>query len=136
MGYSWREHTSELELRIEAGSEREVFADALRAIGELAEQEREPVRAAGATLAREVSVAAADRAALLAAWLGELAYLAECEDLVPQELERLQLGEAALSATIRARRGRPRHLIKGVTYHRLRFERVPGGFCATVVLDV
>jgi SHS2 domain-containing protein len=136
MGYSWREHTSELELHIEAASERVVFGDALQALGELAAEEREACGEPGGTVTRELSVAGADRAALLAAWLGELVYLAESEDLVPEALERLELSDSALSATIRARRGRPRHLVKGVTYHQLRFEESPGGFCATVVLDV
>jgi SHS2 domain-containing protein len=35
MSYRWLEHTSELELRIEAASEEAVFQEALEALGEL-----------------------------------------------------------------------------------------------------
>ena len=69
-------------------------------------------------------------------WLEELVFLAETEDLVPEDVERIELSEHRLVATVRCHRGRPRHLVKGATYHRLAFERAAGGFRATVVLDV
>lgn len=87
-------------------------------------------------VSREVEVSAHDRGALLAAWLDELVFLAETEDLVPEGLERLDLGDERLTATVRAHRGRTRHLVKGVTYHGLRFEAADGQLRAAVVLDV
>jgi SHS2 domain-containing protein len=83
-----------------------------------------------------VVLAARDRAALLAAWLDELVYLRETEDLVPDAVERLELDGNTLAASVRAHRGQPRHLVKGATYHDLAFESVGGGSSATVVLDV
>lgn len=77
-----------------------------------------------------------DRGALLVAWLDELVYLAETEDLVPDELGELELTDAGLRAEVGFRRAAPRHLVKGATYHRLAFDPTPSGMRATVVLDV
>ena len=131
MTYAWVDHTAELELRINAPTEAGVFEDALRAFGELAGDERAPEE-----VAFDVALEAPDRAALLVRWLDELVYRAETEDLVPDEVERLELGDGRLAATVRASRGAPRHLVKGVTYSGLVFEPEEGGYRATVVLDV
>lgn len=84
----------------------------------------------------EVAVSSPERATLLARWLEELVYLAETEDLVPEQVERMDLFENRLVATVRGHRGAPRHLVKGATYHRLAFEPAADGFRATMVLDV
>jgi SHS2 domain-containing protein len=131
-GYRWLEHTSELELCIDAPTEEGVFELAVAALGELVTDhaetpegrcedgsptankaphgDREP-------LAREVTVAAGDRAALLVAFLEELVYLLETDDLVPERAERLEIAGERLIATVRGYRGSPRHLVKGVTEH-------------------
>ena len=90
----------------------------------------------GELVRREVIVGGHERAALLAAWLEELVFLAETEDLVPEDAERIELSDQGLVATVRCHRGSPRHVVKGATYHGLVFERFPCGFRATVVLDV
>jgi len=118
-------------LEIQAQTPEAVFLEALRALGELlgaggpGEQIRRPSRAEGS-----------DRAALLAAWIDELVYLAETEDLVPEDVETIELSERELQATVCGYRGSPRHLVKGATYHELMFERSRSGYHATVVLDV
>jgi hypothetical protein len=76
-----------------------------------------------------------DRAALLAAWLGELAFLAETRGLAPDRLS-LDLDEGGLRALVQGWEGTPPHLVKGATYNRLRFERAGAGWRARVVLDV
>jgi SHS2 domain-containing protein len=131
MTYAWVDHTAELELRINAPTEAAVYEDALRAFGELAGDERAADR-----VAFDVELEAPDRAALLVRWLDELVFRAETQDLVPDEVERLELGDGRLAATVRASRGAPRHLVKGVTYSGLAFEPEDGGYRATVVLDV
>jgi SHS2 domain-containing protein len=131
MGYRWVEHTGEVELEIEAPTEEAGFSDALRALAELlADGPRED------RISCEIAVAGEERALLLARWLEELVYRAETENLVPEEVERIELFEHGLHAVVRCRRGTPRHLVKGVTYHRLAFEPGAGGFRARVVLDV
>ena len=131
MGYRWIEHTAELELEIEAATPEAVFIDVTRAFVELVADEggEGPAEC-------ELSLVGNDLADLLVQWLDELVYRAETEALVPDEVERIELSEEGVSATLRCHRGRPRHLLKGATYHRLRFEPSDGGYRATVVLDV
>jgi SHS2 domain-containing protein len=129
--YRWVEHTGELELELRAATEAGVFEEALAAMGELMsdDEKGEPAEAS-------VSLEAADRAALLADWVGELAFLAESRGLVPTGLASLDLADGALSARVLARHGAPPNLVKGVTYHRLEFGREGAGWLARLVLDV
>jgi SHS2 domain-containing protein len=129
MTYGWAEHVGELELWVEAPDERAVFAEALRALGELLATEGEPAE-------REVTAEGEDRAVLLAAWLEELAFLAETEGLVPETVDALKLEPRRVHARVAGRCGSPPHLVKAVTYHRLSFARVDNGWRAVVVLDV
>jgi SHS2 domain-containing protein len=131
VSYRWVEHTGELELEIEAPSQEAVFAEALHALAELLGDDGH-----GDHVLHEVAVDGQERAVLLTEWLNELVYLAETEDLVPEKLGRIELSERGLAATVRCHHGHPRHLVKGATYHRLRFERSERGFRASVVLDV
>jgi protein archease len=128
--YRWVDHTAEVELAIEAATEREVLADALAALAELLGVD------AGAHEQRTVAVEAPDRPALLAAWLEELVFLAETEGFVPHRLDDLELGERSLRAVVSGGLDEPPPLVKAVTYHRLSFESVGTGYRATVVLDV
>jgi len=128
--YRWVDHTAEVELEIEAGSEREVLAEALAALAELLGVD------AGADERRTIAVDAPDRPALLAAWLEELVFLAESEGFVPARLDDVELGESSLRAVVAGGLGEPPPLVKAVTYHRLAFEPAGTGYRATVVLDV
>jgi len=144
MSHRWLEHTSELELLIDAASEPGVFEEAAEALGELAHEsdevasEREVERGGDERAAAcRVSVTGTDRAALLAAFLEELVYLLETRDLVPEGVADLRLGEDRVTATVRGHTGlTPRHVVKAVTYNELTFARRGGRFTATVVLDV
>jgi SHS2 domain-containing protein len=129
--YRWVDHTSEVELEIEAASEREIFEEALRAFVELvAEEPRGPARR------RVIDVAAMDHPTLLADWLGELVFLAEAESFLPERVVGLELEDARLVATLEGRTAAPRHLVKAVTYHRLALAEEDGVWRARVVLDV
>jgi SHS2 domain-containing protein len=129
MTYGWAEHVGELELWVEAPDEAAVFAEALRALGELLASEGAPAHLV-------VTAAGDDRAALFAAWLEELVFVAETEGFVPEAVEDLVLEPGRVRARIAGRRGSPPHLVKAVTYHRLAFEPVDGGWRAAAVLDV
>ena len=131
VSYRWVEHTGELELEIVAATEAAVFGDALLAFAELV-SDRDP----GEPVSLDLVVAGRDRARLLVEWLNELVFHAETEGLVPAGVERIELGDHELSATIRGVRGTPRPLVKGATHHRLAFAPAERGFRATVVLDV
>ena len=131
MGYRWVDHTAELELHIAAPTEAAVFEEALLAFHELIGDE-----STGEQVAFHLELTSPDRATLLVRWLDELVYRAETEDLMPEEVERLELSADRLVATVRALRGEPRHLVKGVTYSGLAFDGGNDGYHATVVLDV
>jgi|SRR5215211_1874643 len=133
--HQWVDHTAELELRIEAASERAVFDEALEALRELLSERTEP-GASGPPASFEIAASAPDRATLLAEWLSELVYLVETEGFLSERAERLELIGDALDATVSGRRSNPSHLIKAVTYHRLAMEEQGGTWRATLVLDV
>jgi SHS2 domain-containing protein len=129
--YRFADHIGEIEIELEAASEPELFAEGLAAMRELLEDAPE-----GERLRRAVAVEARDRATLLADWLGELAFLAETEGLVPERVAELELEDRALRAVVEGRRGSPAHLVKAATYHRLALERTGDRLRARVVLDV
>jgi SHS2 domain-containing protein len=129
--YRWVDHTAEIELEIEAASEREVLEAALRALAELLgiEEPAGPER-------RLLRLTAPDRPTLLAAWIEELAFLAESEGFVATRVLELDLQAVELKATVAGVLAEPPPLVKAVTYHRLAFERSGEGYAARVILDV
>jgi SHS2 domain-containing protein len=130
MSYGWSEHVGELELWVQASTEAGVFAESLRALGELlGDGDGEPEF-------RDVVAEGEDRTALLAAWLEELNFLAETEGFAPETAAELALEPARVRARVCGRHGSPPHLVKAVTYHRLAFQRSDGGWRAVAVLDV
>jgi SHS2 domain-containing protein len=132
--HGWDEHVGELKLWIAAPTEREVFLEAARAVREVLAEEATP----GAAPAEErpIALSAPDRGVLLAEWVGELAFLAETEAFLPDDVASLELDADGLRASVRGHAGRSPHLIKAATLHDLRFEPVPEGWRAQVVLDV
>jgi SHS2 domain-containing protein len=129
--YRWVDHTSEVELEIEAAGEREVLQEAVRALAELL-----GIDAAGHTTQRRLTARATDRPALLAAWIEELAFLAESEGFVATEVLELELDAASVSARVAGVLAEPPPLVKAVTYHRLVFEPAGEVYVARVILDV
>jgi SHS2 domain-containing protein len=129
--YRWVDHTAEIELEIDAPTEREVLADALIALAELL-----GFTAASGDEHRSVAVSAVDRPALLAGWLEELVFLAESDGFVATCLDSIDLSEDSLRATVAGAVGDPPPLVKAVTYHRLEFAPGGRGYLARVVLDV
>jgi SHS2 domain-containing protein len=132
--YRWVEHTGELELEIEADSETGVFEQGFEAMRELLQSEGAVPAAAGERM--RVNLSAGDHPALLADWLGELAFLAESEGFVPERIESIELDGNRLTAELLGHRGDPPHLVKAATYHRLALERGDSGWRGKVVLDV
>ena len=128
-------HTSEIQLRLQAGSLPDLLAEAGRALARL--QLRGTEGEGGNGSWREIEVTASDPAALLAEWLNELVYLAETERWVATEFRFAAADERSLR--VRARGvpvASPRGLVKAATLHGLRVEPVPGGYEGEVILDV
>jgi SHS2 domain-containing protein len=132
--YRWVEHTAEVEVALEAPSEADVFADALRALAELLGFADGVGR--GPLESRTVAVSGGDRAGLLAGWLEELVFLAESEGFVAVRLVDLELGSERIEGRVEGVLDEPPPLVKAVTLHRLLFERGGPGYVARVVLDV
>jgi len=128
--YAWVDHTAELELRIEAPSLEQVFADAAAAFGELVR------RGGGDAYALDVGLDATDRAALLVEWLENFVFSADTLGFVPEHVRELTIADTTLAATVDGVRGEPAPLVKAVTYHGLELEEESDGFRARVVLDV
>lgn len=128
--HRWVDHTSEVELEIEAATAADVFREGAAALADLLGDER-----AGDARSTVVEIAARDRTTLLADWLAELAYLAE-GGFVAQEVAELELEEGRLRAVLRGTTATPRFLVKAVTYHRLELDEADDGWRARVVLDV
>ena len=129
--YRWVEHTSELELEIEAATELAVFLEALEAFAELVADERE-----FDSEQRQLEVRGEDLPALLAAWLDELVFLAETQGFVPESACGLELDGGVLHATVQGYSGAPRQLVKAVTLHRRMFSPAGDGWRARLVFDV
>jgi SHS2 domain-containing protein len=128
------EHTGELELRLEAADFASLLEEAARALAEIMAEDAggSPTRAP-----EQVELTASDRESLLVDWLNELVYRAEVNKCVYGDLHVDRANDKHLEATLRGREpSYPRTSVKAATWHRLHVLETPGGFEATVVLDV
>jgi SHS2 domain-containing protein len=127
------DHTSEVELRLEAPTLEDLFAEAGRALAELFGQ----VEQGDLGEAQTVVVRANDLAALLVEWLNELIYRAEVSRQVPTEFRIDHLSARELSASIRGPATQLQHTpVKAATMHGVKISEEPNGFSASVILDV
>jgi SHS2 domain-containing protein len=88
-----------------------------------------------------VTVSAADREALLVAWLNELLYLLDVRRFLPRRIDITLLSETALKAELRGDTIDParhvvRRMIKAATYHGLSLTRTNGVWEGRVILDL
>jgi SHS2 domain-containing protein len=132
VGYRFLDHTAELILELDAPTREGVLAEATAAMGELLGAEGET----HAAMTRAIRVTAPDDAALLAAWIEELVFLAETEGLVPARAEGIVVEEGVATGLVRGARGTPPHLVKAVTYNELELRPQGEGWVGRAVLDV
>jgi SHS2 domain-containing protein len=129
-----RQHTSEIELRIQAGWLGDLVAEAGKALAE--------VQLAGADCVpggpvRSIRVTSPDREALLVDWLNELIFLADIDRWVAMDfsidlVDDTEVRARASGVTLEWAPSRA----KAATLHGLRVENVAGGLEADVLLDV
>jgi SHS2 domain-containing protein len=129
-----REHTSEIQLHLRAGSWGDLLAEAGRA---LAEVELAAVDSKLSGPARLIRVSSPDREALLVDWLNELIYLADSDRWIGLEFEigsasNTEVSSRVSGVTAEVVSGR----VKAATFHGLQVRDVPGGVEAEVILDV
>lgn len=129
------EHTADIGLRLTGPTLNDVFTAAGEGLATL-----EGSWFPGEGVESEVVVRGRDVAALLVAWLDELLYLRDTEDVVFGGFAVDEIEDNALRARIRAGPRGDRVLdtagVKAATYHRLRVDRANGGWVADVYLDV
>lgn len=129
-----RQHTSEIELHIRAGSLGDLLAEAGRALAEMQLTSADCVPGGPA---RPIRVLSPDREALLVDWLNELIFLADIDRWVAMDFsidlaDDTEVRARASGVTLEWAPSR----VKAATFHGLRVENVPGGLEAEVILDV
>ena len=132
--HAFVEHTGEVELRLEAPTQAELFAEAGRALAELMLEDpaaREP------DVQITVEVHARDREQLLLKWLNELVFQAETNKAVFTRLDVRKASDDQLRAELHGV-SEPvlKTAVKAATYHDLRVAREGDRWLARVVLDV
>jgi SHS2 domain-containing protein len=134
-GHELLEHTADIGIRARGSTPEEAFAAAAEGLAELM----------GAWLPgegheRKIEVEAADRPALLVAWVDELLFLRESEDAVFGGFDVDGVSEKRLRARVLVSARGDRDLedagIKAGTYHRLRVEPEGDAWLAQIYLDV
>jgi len=129
-----RDHTSEIELHVRAGSLGDLLAEAGRALGEV---QLTSADCAPGGPARPIRVSSSDREALLVDWLNELIFLADIDRWVAMDFsidlaEETEVRARASGVTLQRAPSR----VKAATFHGLRVEDIPGGLEANIILDV
>jgi len=154
--HEFEEHTSELQIRLEAPSLPELFLEAGRALAEVMRASdgtapsTHPIAPSSNPIApssvegpndmgpfQSVHVRAADLSALLVEWLNELIFRAETERRIFTDFRIDRLTDKELTASIRGPEVElSQTAVKAATMHRVEIRKEPGRFFATVVLDV
>lgn len=132
--HSLVEHTGEVQVRLEAATLGELFAEAALALAEIMGGPfADPGREGGETVRLE----SRDRNALLVDWLNELVYLAERDKRLYGAAEIHRVSDRELSARVYGRDIEDLRLhVKAATFHGLDIREEPGGLSADVVLDI
>lgn len=132
-GFEEIDHTADWAYRVWAPSLEELFIQAAISLFTLAGIQL----VKGVQVKREIELCGIDYESLLVAWLNELLYLRESENLGFNYFEILNLGPQNLKIYLR---GAPiqdwTKFIKAVTYHNLSIKKNDQGFETTLVLDV
>ena len=131
------EHTADIGLIARGRTLAEVFEHAANGLVELT-VDPEGLREDVQVLAE---VSAADREALLVAWLNELLYLLDTRRFLPRrsritELRDTHLVADLLGDTVDPERHAVRRMIKAATYHGLSLTLINGLWEARVILDL
>jgi len=161
--HEFEEHTSELQIRLEAPSLPELFLEAGRALAEVMRASdgtapssnpiapsSNPITPSSNPITpssvegpndmgpfQSVHVRAADLSALLVEWLNELIFRAETERRIFTDFRIDRLTDKELTASIRGPEVElSQTAVKAATMHRVEIRKEPGRFFATVVLDV
>ena len=127
------DHTADWALHVWALTLEELFVEAARGMYTLVGAQAQP----GVTVHRRVELTAEDYESLLVAWLQELLYFTESEELAFTGYHVAHLEPTHLRAEVEGGpTGRLDKMIKAVTYHNLKINRTADGYDTTIVFDV
>jgi SHS2 domain-containing protein len=131
------EHTADIGFEAFSASREELFANAAKALINLA-VDLDTIRPSRQLTLKAEGSAPPD---LLVNWLSEILYLHDAEGWLFHDFSVQGLGENTITATARGEKfDRARHqaklLVKAVTYHQLALEETPSGWRARVYVDI
>jgi SHS2 domain-containing protein len=132
MGFEEISHTADWSVRVWAEDLPSLFIEAARAMNSLSGT----VAGNGARLKRRYETEGSDPESLLVAFLSELLYYQEQENLAFDVFD-LRVASQWLKAEMEgAQIASSEKAIKAVTYHNLKVEKTQQGFETTIVFDV
>ena len=127
------EHTADWAYKVRGSNLKELFIQAAKGLYFLVGMELTP----GVKSTKSIEVQAIDRESLLVAWLNELLYFHECENLGFDQIEIQHLDDTSLKAKVTgANTQQWLKDIKAVTYHNLAIHQTATELEVTLVLDV
>ena len=129
------DHTADIGIIAYGKDEKEVFTNSAFAMFSLIAE----LDGVAESVFREVEVTADDEETLLVAWLNELLYLFDVENIIFKRFDIISLDELRLRANAYGEKFDPlRHelktQIKAATYHMLKIEK-GDGFRAQIIFD-
>ena len=135
--FNFIEHTADMGLEAKADSFATVFEEMGRGLARMI-YGNSPVKG---ILERDIFVRADEPVELLVAWLNEIVYQIEMDDLVVKEVVVNTINDNELRATLTGERFEAgRHCVerqvKSVTYHQACLAERPGGWYARVYVDL
>jgi SHS2 domain-containing protein len=130
------DHTADIGIAAYGADLKEAFANAAYALFSLMVD----LEDVGDAICHEVEVISEDRMDLLVAWLNELIYLFETENMLLKRFEIGELTETRLRASCYGEKIDPLHhkiktAVKAATYHMLKIEE-GDGFRVQVLFDI
>jgi len=132
MGFEEISHTADWSVRVWAQDLPSLFVEAARAMNSLAGT----VPGTGARLKRTFKAEAPDPESLLVAFLSELVYYQEQENLTFDTFDLRVTGEWLKAEMDGSQIASVDKAIKAVTYHNLKIEKTKDGIETTIVFDV
>jgi SHS2 domain-containing protein len=132
-GFQEVEHTADWAYRVWGQNLTQLFIQAAIALYYLADVEL----TSESSITRKIQLQGVDYVSLLVAWLNELLYLHESENLAFNQFKILHLDAQSLEAEVTGGQVQNwQKFIKAVTYHNLSIQATEKGLEATLVLDV
>jgi SHS2 domain-containing protein len=137
MGYELLDHTGDIGIRVWADNLKGLFQEAARALFDIITDRKKVV----ARLKREVAVQGSGKEELMVAWLNELLYLHEVEELLFCDFALSKIEQGSLQGVARGEKFREGHhhlktAIKAVTYHLLEVKEQDGRWQAQIIIDI